>query len=218
MIPESEIEALKRTVDLAALVRGRGISLKPKGKDLVGLCPFHADSAPSLVVTPAKNLFHCFSCGAGGDPIEFIMKLENVDFPEAVRRLQTEARITDTPAPPLARPEIIAHADAELLSHVVDHYQRTLKNNSNALRYLAGRGLASAEAFQKFRIGFCDGKIGSILPSSQRNEGASARNFLRSYGILRQTGYEHFEGSVTFPLFDEKGILCGMYGRRISHK
>lgn len=220
MIPESEIEALKRTVDLAALVRSRGIALKLQGKDRAGLCPFHEEDTPSFVVTPAKNLFHCFGCGAGGGPIDFVMRFDNVDFPEAVRRLKAEGRITtprmiDVPG----RPEVLDAANAELLARVVDYYHRTLKNNPNGLRYLQGRGLASEEAFQKFKIGYCDGTLGGTLPTGTTNEGARTREFLKSYGIFKyDRAFESFEACVTFPLFDENGILCGMYGRRITHK
>jgi len=214
MIPESEIETLRR-VDLAALARGRGISLSPRGKDLVGLCPFHEDTNPSLVITPGKNLFHCFSCGAGGDPIEFVMKLDRIDFPEAVQRLRGAQAAPAVPVP-AGRPQILTAADAELLSHVIDHYHRTLKNHANALRYLTGRGLASEEAFVKFRIGYSDGSLGSILPSGQSAEGARMREFLRAFGIFKpMRAEEPFESCITFPVF-ENGVLTGLYGRRIT--
>lgn len=220
MIPESEIEELKRLVDLVALVRSRGVSLRPKGKDHVALCPFHPETTPSFVVTPSKNLYHCFGCGAGGGPIDFVMNFEKVDFVEAVRRLKSEDRITVSlisQAP--ERPEVTTRADADLLERVVSYYQRTLKNNSSALRYLESRGLVNEESITKFRIGYCDGNLRSILPSKQSNAGHQAIGFLRAFGIMRHnTGHEHFDGCITFPIFDERGIVCGMYGRRVSHK
>jgi len=78
-IPESEIERIKHETDLAALVRSRGIELKPHGsKDLAGKCPFHQDDQPSFIVTPDKGLFHCMGCGAAGNCIQFVQKFDGV--------------------------------------------------------------------------------------------------------------------------------------------
>ena len=71
-IPDDELERLKRETDLEALVRSRGVELKEQGKDLVGLCPFHEDHGPSLVVSPAKGLWHCLGCGKGGTVVDCI--------------------------------------------------------------------------------------------------------------------------------------------------
>ena len=90
-IPESEIERLKAETDLASLVRRRGIELKKHGAggDLVGLCPFHDDHEPSLVVSPRKNLWHCLgACQAGGDVIQWVMTAEGVSFRHAVELLR----------------------------------------------------------------------------------------------------------------------------------
>ena len=73
-IPEAEIERLKEAVPMERLVEASGIELKKGGKDLLGCCPFHADDTASLVVTPGENLWHCFGCGIGGGPIDWVMK------------------------------------------------------------------------------------------------------------------------------------------------
>ena len=86
-IPESEIERIKRETDLAALVRSRGVELKPHGsKDLAGKCPFHQEKTPSFVIYP-DNSFHCFGCGANGDSIDFMKSLKGCSFGEAVAQL-----------------------------------------------------------------------------------------------------------------------------------
>jgi len=83
-IPEEELRRLKREVDLVRLVRRRGVELAPHGEDLIGLCPFHDDREPSLVVSPAKNLWHCLgACGEGGSVIDWVMKSEGVSFRHA---------------------------------------------------------------------------------------------------------------------------------------
>jgi DNA primase len=87
-IPENELERLKNEVSVECLVEASGIALKKSGKDLLGQCPFHDDGEPSLVVTPAKNLWHCFGCGIGGNPIDWVMKAQGISFRHAVELLR----------------------------------------------------------------------------------------------------------------------------------
>jgi hypothetical protein len=87
-IPDDELDRLKAEISLVRLVEGRGIALARQGKDWVGRCPFHADDTPSLVVTPSKNLFHCFGCGAAGGPVDWVMKFDGVSFRHAVELLR----------------------------------------------------------------------------------------------------------------------------------
>ena len=94
-IPESELERLKAEVSVERLVEASGIALVRTGKDRAGKCPFHEDREGSLIVTPAKNLFHCFGCGAAGGPIDWVMRLEKISFRHAVERLRK------TPSPGL---------------------------------------------------------------------------------------------------------------------
>jgi len=87
MVEKELIESIKAGVDLAALVRAKGIELKKNGKSYFGLCPFHNDTNPSLSINPNKNLWQCFGCGAGGDVIRFVELIDRVTFPEAVSQL-----------------------------------------------------------------------------------------------------------------------------------
>ncbi|CAB1064769.1 DNA primase DnaG, partial [Olavius sp. associated proteobacterium Delta 1] len=87
MIERERIEAIKRGVDLIALVKAKGVKLRKNGKSYFGLCPFHGDKNPSFSVNPTKNLWQCFGCGAGGDVIRFMELFDQVDFKEAVNRL-----------------------------------------------------------------------------------------------------------------------------------
>ncbi len=89
-IPAAEIERLKTTLSVERLVEDAGIKLRRAGRDLMGLCPFHEDGEPSLVVTPAKNLWHCFGCGIGGGPIDWVMKRRGVSFRHAVELLRDD--------------------------------------------------------------------------------------------------------------------------------
>ena len=98
--PDSDLQRLKRNISLAELCRSRGIALKPHGrKDLVGKCPFHDDEKPSFVVTPDKNFFHCMGCDAAGSVIDFVMKLDGLDFKAAVDKLLPGLRGAGRAAP-----------------------------------------------------------------------------------------------------------------------
>jgi len=87
-IPESELERLKAEVSLVRLIEDAGIVLTKTGKDYAGCCPFHDEATPSLIVTPAKNLFHCFGCNAAGGPIDWVMRRNGVSFRHAALLLK----------------------------------------------------------------------------------------------------------------------------------
>lgn len=89
-IPDAELARLKREVSLERLATARGIVLKPSGKNLMGLCPFHEDHEPSLSIDPGQNLWHCFGCQQGGGVIDWGMRAEGVSFRHAVELLRTE--------------------------------------------------------------------------------------------------------------------------------
>lgn len=90
-IPAATIETLKRQTDLVAVVRAHGIELRRRGRSYFGRCPFHTEQVPSFAVSRDAGLYHCFGCGAGGDVIRFVERLEQVSFREAVRRLAERA-------------------------------------------------------------------------------------------------------------------------------
>ena len=102
-IPETVVEQLKKDVSVERLIEAAGIALAKSGKDKTGLCPFHADETASLVVTPAKNLWHCFGCGAGGGPIDWMIKKNGVSFRHAVELLRSGTTLLN------ATPEVVKH-------------------------------------------------------------------------------------------------------------
>jgi DNA primase len=223
-IPESELERLKGEVSLKQLVEGRGVRLKRHGADWIGLCPFHDDREPSLVVSPDKNLWHCLgACGAGGSVIDWVMRAEGVSFRHAVELLRSGAELSGggrvvkrTSQRKLASPLEVQAGDAELLGQVVGYYHEALKQSPEALAYLEGRGLVNSEMVQRFRLGYANRTLGYRLPQGNRQEGARIRGRLRELGILRKSGHEHFRGSLVIPVFGEQGQVVQMYGRKIG--
>jgi DNA primase catalytic core len=225
-IPESEVERLKREVSVQRLAEARGIKLHRHGADLLGLCPFHDDRNPSLVITPAKNLWHCLgACNEGGTCIDWVMKANGISFRHAVELLREDhLPIAADPVQPVKHgtvrklpPPVARDADdRELLLQVVSYYSETLKQSPEAMRYLESRGLQSSEIIDRFRLGFANRTLGYRLPAKNRAAGAEMRGRLQKLGILRESGHEHFNGSLVIPVINPAGDVMEMYGRKVT--
>lgn len=229
-IPEAEIERLKNEVSVERLVEASGIALKKTGKDLTGCCPFHEDDTASLVVTPAKNLWHCFGCGVGGGPIDWIIKKNGVSFRHAVELLRegisSLAAGSVTNAGAIKRSTVRALAvpvereadDVTLLNQVTDYYHETLNRSPDALAYLASRGLDNVDAIAHFKLGYANRTLGLRLPTKQRKDGLAIRTRLERLGVMRESGHEHLAGSLVVPILDAAGNTVNLYGRKIIDK
>jgi DNA primase catalytic core len=224
-IPDEELQRLKHDVAIERLAAARGIGLKPSGNNLIGLCPFHDDHEPSLVIAPDKNLWHCLgACQQGGSVIDWVMKAEGVSFRHAVELLRADPPLSSSGAiakrtripklPALLTPTA---ADQELLQQVLTHYQQNLTKTPEALAYLEKRGLQSSEMLTHFRLGFANRTLGYWLPAKTRVAGAEIRTRLQRLGILRDSGHEHFSGCVVIPICDAQGHITEIYGRKITH-
>lgn len=231
-VPPEEIERLKAEISVQRLAEARGIVLKPHGKNLIGLCPFHEDHDPSLVITPEKNLWNCLgACGRGGSVIDWVMKAESVSFPHAVQILRElpEALMKSKNLydhPPVTRrcerllpnPFEADMTDRQIMAGVVAYYHESLKKCPDALDYLAKRGLKHPEMIEHFKLGFVDRTLCYRLPDKSGRWGAALRQRLWHLGITRKSGHEHFINFLTVPVFDESGGVTEIYGRRISKK
>jgi DNA primase catalytic core len=184
-IPESELERIRREVSLVRLIETSGIALKKHGKDLMGLCPFHADHEPSLVISPDKNLWHCLgACQTGGSVIDWVMKKNGVSFRHAVELLRADPSLaassssSSTPVKQstvrkLPPPVSLSGDDQAVLNQVVDYYHDTLKHSVEAQAYLQQRGIADSKAIERFKLGYANRTLGYRLPASNRQEGAA---------------------------------------------
>lgn len=221
-IPEAEIERLKEAVPVERLVEASGIELKKAGKDLLGRCPFHEDATASLVVTPAKNLWHCFGCGAAGGPIDWVIKRQGVSFRHAVELLRADVGLVDgsvglggSRRARLPAPVAFDAGEQELLDQVIGYYHETLLASPEALAYLERRGIADRELIERHRLGYANRTLGLRLPATQLKAGAEVRGRLQKVGILRESGHEHFNGSLVVPVFDLQGHVVEAYGRKL---
>ncbi len=222
-IPKQEIERLKNEVSVERLVEASGIELKKSGKDWIGRCPFHEDDTASLVVTPAKNLWHCFGCGIGGGPIDWVIKRQGVSFRHAVELLREGltslaaegAAVKRSTVRALAAPVAFDADDQALLNQTIDYYHERLLATSEATVYLAARGLDHPELAAHFQLGVADRSLGLRLPEKNRKAGADIRAQLTKIGLYRESGHEHFNGSLIVPVFDEAGAVVEVYGRKL---
>jgi DNA primase len=225
-IPESEIERLKKEIPIERLVTGFGVELKRQGKDLFGRCPFHDDKTPSLSVTPETNLWHCLgACNTGGDVIAWVMRTRGVSFRHAVELLKEDHPslaagdgkvVRKGTTAKLESPVTPDADDRRTLRDVVAFYCQTLTESPEALRYLESRRLTHPEMIERFQIGFANRTLGLTLPDKNRKAGAELRSRLQRLGILRESGHEHFNGSIVIPVFDLAENVLGMYGRKIT--
>ncbi|MFV0477648.1 MAG: CHC2 zinc finger domain-containing protein [Parahaliea sp.] len=224
-IPEETINRIKQDISLLRLVESQGYQVTRQGKDSVVRCPFHEDKTPSCVISPKTNLFNCFGCGAGGSVIDWVMKTQSVSFRFACEILQKDlglvadsggsapkARNTTTKLPP----PLAAEADHQTaLRQVIDYYHETLKQSPEALDYLRSRGLDNPELIERFKLGYANRTLGYRLPERNRKAGAELRGKLQAIGILRESGHEHFNGSLVVPVMDENGTITEVYGRKL---
>jgi DNA primase len=223
-IPEQEIERLKNEVSVERLVEASGVEFKRGGKDLLGRCPFHEDDTASLVVTPSKNLWHCFGCGIGGGPIDWVMKRSGVSFRHAVELLRADPSLAAgvevagkrSIVRKLPAPVALDAGEQELLDQVIGYYHETLLQSPEALAYLERRGIADRELIQAHRLGFANRTLGLRLPTGRVKAGVEIRTRLQKLGVLRESGHEHFNGCLVAPVVDEAGHVGEVYGRKIT--
>ncbi len=225
---EAELSNLKNSLDLVALIQSKGISLEKHGsKDLKGLCPFHKDTNPSMIVTPAKQLFNCPSCGTGGDVIAFIQKYEGLSFTHAVELLksqnpgiflQSSEPVKSSRTRKLPSAVKLNSNHYEVLNDCIDFYHKTLLESEAALSYLKKRGIDSAELIKTFKLGYANRTLSLRLPEKSWKEGAELRQLLQEIGLFRKdSGHEHFNGSIVFPIFDEHNNITEIYGRKVRN-
>lgn len=223
-LPEATLARIKAEVPLETLCREHAIELTGSGKNLLARCPFHEDGEPSFVVTPGKNLWNCLAGCGGGDTIQLLMRLENISFRRAADKLAARLGL----APEAATIETHvgtthdiltdpgeAMTDAALMAIVSDFYQRTFLNQPQAMQYLAKRKCFHPEAVKRFRIGYADRTLGYRVPATTA-AGQALKARLQKLGILRDSGHEHLNGSVVFPICDRNNAPVQMYGRKLN--
>jgi DNA primase len=228
-IPDADVARLKQAVPLTRLAEARGVALSGQGRNLLGLCPFHDDKTPSLVIDPDKNLWNCLgACGCGGSNIDWVMREQGVGFRAAVEIIAGMAGLpgptgpadpgpgpTRPSAPRLPNPLRLEAEGDVLLGEVADFYHRTLMENplataAPALAYLQARKLADPALLAHFRLGYADRSLGLRIPSKSVREGATLRIRLSRLGVLRDSGHELMTGAVVVPILGQPADLTAL--------
>ena len=216
LIPDEIIQQIRERVDLVDLV-GRFVTLKKSGHKYRGLCPFHGEKTPSFYVNPDRHAYYCFGCGEGGDTIAFLMKIENLSFPEAARALARERGI-EIPEQGGGGERGLSEKLFEANEIAQAAYRGALAVAGNpALAYLEKRGIDAA-SIERFGIGFAPDRW-DFVAQRLREKRIPAELGERA-GILapRDSGghYDRLRGRVTFPIRDTRGRILGFGGRALG--
>ncbi len=214
MIPQGFIQDLLARVDLVDAV-GRYVQLKKAGQNFLGLCPFHSEKSPSFTVSPSKQFFHCFGCGAHGTAVGFLMEHRGLGFVDAVRELAQSAgmKVPEGPAqdgPSTGRLKALA----DLMQRACDHYRNCLKGSEAAIQYLKGRGLHGATA-ARFALGFSPDEWTALAAVFESYDDAQ---LVDSGLVIANEGkrYDRFRGRVMFPIRNRRGWVIGFGARSVD--
>ena len=220
------IDAVKERADIVDVV-GEHVVLKKKGREFVGVCPFHDDSKPSMTVSPQKQFYYCFSCGAGGNSIKFLMEFQRQSFSDVVldlaRRYQLPVETVDGPQQERLRQQLSRRDQLHrALALASGWFRSQLKSESGqeALAYLRDqRGLSEA-TLETFELGYAPDQWDGLLKHLQHVEGLSPE-LLESAGLVvpRKGGkgfYDRFRGRVIVPIRDRQGRVIGFGGRSLD--
>ena len=220
-INEGKIDEIRRRADIISLI-GEYVSLKKAGKNFVGLCPFHQEKTPSFTVSSEKQIFHCFGCGEHGDVFSFLMKINNLTFPEAVRQLAKKVGV-DIPQRALSGKERENYTVREQVLMVngfaAEYFIGILGSRAGekARDYLKKRGIAE-KAVEAFRIGFAADEWQGLLEFLER-KGISAE-IAQQAGLViprskddKKGYYDRFRGRIIIPIEDSDGRIVAFGGR-----
>jgi DNA primase len=207
MAGRDEIELIRERADMLEIV-SRYVTLKKAGKNYIGSCPFHQDKTPSFTVNPEKKLFHCFGCSEGGDLFQFLMKIERIDFSEAIERLATHVGV------PIRRERASPLSTfKELNERVCIYFQTNLVSpaGQKAREYLKQRGF-SKEITERFRLGYALPKWDDLTKRFPKDGEA-----LETLGLALRgkegTLYDRFRERLIFPIWSHAGDIVGFAGR-----
>jgi len=211
MISQDSIEALKARLDIVDVV-GSYIELKKAGGNFKAPCPFHDEKSPSFVVSPQKQIYHCFGCGAGGDSVKFVMEYEKLNYPEALEKLADSYNFT------------LTYTDnkhnkprSQVMDKLNEYYQTLLTKNQTALGYIKERGIYESSV-EKFGIGYAPESNATLnyIHSQQFSIKEAIDMGVVGYNQERNQTYARFVERITFPIFSANGSIVGFGGRTIT--
>ena len=219
MFDNSIVNQVQQANDIVDVI-SEHVRLTKKGKEMVGLCPFHDDHRPSLYVNPAKQIFKCFSCGTGGSVFTFVQMRENLTFPRAIERLAERAGIKLKPHEPAKDkspqpPDIDPNKLAKLNAWAAEYFQKNLydvKKGKYARDYIAQRQI-TPESAKKWQLGLAASQ--DDLLKTAKNKNASLELLIKA-GLLAHQNHDKFANRLMFPITDVTGRVIGFGGRTLD--
>jgi DNA primase len=224
LIPQSFIDELIARTDIVEVIGGR-VQLKKAGREYKACCPFHNEKTPSFWVSPEKQFYHCFGCGAHGTALGFLMEHDHLPFPEAVEDLagRLGLEVPREGGESQAKTRRADDSSIELLKQVAHFYSQNLARTPHAQRYLEQRGL-NAAAVERFAIGYAPNSWNEVLKRFGTEE--SQRRQLLDVGLIIERDraqaregeryYDRFRDRVMFPIRDARGRVIAFGGRIIE--
>jgi len=216
-IPDNFIDELLTRVDIVDVIERR-VPLKKAGREWTACCPFHNERSPSFYVSPQKQFFHCFGCGAHGSAIKFLMDYDRLEFPDAIEELAQSAGLkvpyegNRDDKPREDRSDLYT-----LLDDAASFYQRELGNSPEATSYVDRRGLDD-DIVKRFRIGWAPAGFDGVMKALGTND--RRRQLLNEAGMVasneRGNKYDRFRERVMFPILDRRGRVIAFGGRVLS--
>lgn len=216
VITQKSVQEILETVKVEDIIQDY-VSLKRRGVNLIGLCPFHNEKTPSFTVSPAKNIFKCFGCGQAGDPVKFLMEHEQLTFPEALRHIARKYNIEIEETAPT--PEALAQQQVADSLYIVNDYARkyfedqlfqTNIGKGVGLSYFKSRGFREA-TIRKFGLGFAPDEK-DALTAKAVSEGYKI-DILRDAGLTTKFDRDFFRNRVMFAIHNLSGKVIGFGGR-----
>ncbi len=221
---DSVLDEVRNSVNIVSFV-SEYVALKKRGRNHVARCPFHNEKTPSFNVNEEKQIFMCFGCGLGGDIFKFIMQIENLTFPEAVRFIAERRGISlpETSNPDTEKPGTRAKDLREIMAAAVDFFHHTLADlpeGQSPLKYLHDRGVESG-TIEQFRMGFAPAG-GNSLIQFMKNKGYSLES-LHECGLVKHSEdggriYDSFRERIIFPITDVQGRVVAFGGRAMGDR
>ncbi len=219
-IPEHLIDRIRLSVNIVDVI-SRYVSLKKRGKNFIGQCPFHTEKTPSFTVSPDKQIYHCFGCGAGGNVFNFLMQYEKINFIEAVKKLAEETGIELPREQERTRQSSEYDRLYQANHYAAELYHRFLKQNYGTIKeYLEKRGI-SPEFVDTFKIGLSPDKWDFLL-GHIRSKNGNPEIFLKAGLILKSEKdpsrlYDRFRNRLMFPILNISGRTVAFGGRILKN-
>jgi len=225
LIPEDKVAEVKQAADIVQVI-SETVALKKAGRNYQGLCPFHVEKTPSFSVNSEKQIYHCFGCGVGGNVISFIMRQQNISFPEAIQLLAGRYGISlpEKESNEVARRKKNEREQLLAVTQLAQTFFRSqyeaLSADAPAKKYIADRGFTD-EVVSAFEIGYVPDEwdaLASFLLKHQVNIKLAQKAGLLSISQKGDRVYDRFRNRILFPVFDEQGKPIAFGGRVVSEK